>query len=196
MRLLELHQRFDLERFMTECSPWLEVIRGSPEPAYRGIKELNDDFEIYSVPNTRSPIDMPPDVHKALNDFFESKFGWRARDNGLFVTGSDSDAKQYGTIYAAFPIGKFKTLWTSDTSDLFSKWGIWKHNNRKNPEPTRFIEMISEQFTWHFNEHVKEGLAKEVEMIIGAEDFYLIKIKSDLWNHIVLPHLQKEGILK
>lgn len=87
---------------------------------YRGMRTVRDIEEV--KPRTdRYPKDMPGDLHDKLDDLFKRKFRWKARSEGVFVTGNIREAREYGTECIFFPIGKFEYIWSSRVDDLYSK---------------------------------------------------------------------------
>ena len=61
----------------------------------------------------RTPNDMPPQWHSAYDKFFNNSFGWKARSEGLFCTGRESLADNYGnSVYIIFPTNNYKYIWS------------------------------------------------------------------------------------
>lgn len=88
---------------------------------YRGTEKGIFNFKKIKSRKNREPKDMPDDLHKLFDKLFESEFGWKARSEGVFVTGNPGIAGSYGIPYIFFPIGKYKYVWSSSIEDLFGE---------------------------------------------------------------------------
>jgi hypothetical protein len=85
---------------------------------YRGYKSGEDFFS--KVPRkNRRPKDTPKKMHDALDNYFNKKFGWKARSEGLFVTPEYQQARDYGSAFLFFPVDGYKYIWSQGISDLF-----------------------------------------------------------------------------
>ena len=113
-----------LNLIINNCQPFLKECKQScgknPRFLFSG-RSGDKDYFIRNVRKNRTPMDMPEDAHDAFDDAFHKKFGIKARSNSIFVTGSKYMAENYGdTVYAIFPIGKYKYLWSPKFQDLYS----------------------------------------------------------------------------
>jgi len=111
-----------------ECSQILKEMRKGYFVLYRGFKnvEIGDDGEksqfFSRVPRKgRQPLDTSTTMHLIMDDYFDKKFGWRARSEGVFCTTSPSHAKFYGEIYMVFPVNGFKFIYSPNVHDLFDE---------------------------------------------------------------------------
>jgi len=112
-----------LTLFMTnilrDCQPFLrDLDLHNPKFLYSGRKRDTDWFE-QSVRSDRKPKDLSPDIHTDFDNEFNKQFGWRPRSNGLFCTGDESSAYEYGNTFMIFPKGQYKILWSQEVSDLY-----------------------------------------------------------------------------
>ena len=97
-------------RFLNECNGnWL----------YRGVRNPQHLFGIRKVRQNRKPVDNSKDVHRYFDKVLYEMFGWRARSNSLFCTGSISQTGDYGEPYVIFPIGKYNYLHSDVIFDLY-----------------------------------------------------------------------------
>jgi hypothetical protein len=109
----------------TNCQPFLKMMakEGIKRPLYRGINaDYGHEVMIKKVRKNRRPTDTDTRLHNLLSAAFTSVFGWSARSQGVFATGHDHDAYSYGKVYAIFPIGNFKFIYSKNIGDLFSKY--------------------------------------------------------------------------
>ena len=109
----ESHIRAYLER---DCKPFLKAV--GKYPLYRGMP-VNEDMMDLIPRKNRTPRDMKRDYHQTLDILFKKKFGWKPRSSGIFCTGSQHTASQYGRIYSVWPKGQFKFIWSPKITDLY-----------------------------------------------------------------------------
>lgn len=193
------------EDIIRDCQPYLKEINGIEERylAQHGSKALiSDDAKILTVRDDRRPKDTDIRVHNAVNDFFEEKFGWRAREKGIFVTGSINRATAYGESYLVFPIGEFKYLWSREISDLTGIAVDFKYDIKKDvaSEPEESYVAYDKRITalsidalikflstikWDYNSNLIEGLKSTREIIMYSPKIYLIRKHSTLADSIV-----------
>jgi hypothetical protein len=132
-----------LNKIKHECSDILNIYK-KDGLLYRGIKK-NDEHKISDgilkiIPHTnRTPKDTPLDMHKALDRSFKKHFGWKARSEGVFVSGNIAMAAGYGNVGIFFPKNGFKYVWSPNFEDLY----------------TDFIDVGT------FNKEVKDFINKE-----------------------------------
>lgn len=212
---------FDIEKFMSDCAPFLNAMKGARNLAYRGIQKPVKNWDILSPRKDRKPLDSDEFAHVEMNKFFKETFGWPARSEGLFVTGSVSTAAGYGVTHAVFPIGTFKILWSADMRDPTAAIN-WEIRRKDDPDmmpdykpdtstPTaaeryRLLrqESIEEfigkmkDFNWETNPNsLIPGLKLDVEIMIKCDKYYAFPIlNSEVLRTIVTPRLIKDGILK
>ena len=205
MKLRHLFEQEEISAtsFMADCARWLAKIEGTNTMAYHGSKAQIGTFDRIAKKRKRDATNTPDDIHREVNDIFEKKFGWRAREDGLFVTGNYKDANNYGYAYAIFPIDEFKTLWSPEIEDMTGEWNdlidgaqavTWKE--RREITKAQFMQSMKREYRWYFNSHVVEGLKSGNEMIISADEYYFVNIHSDWYKNEIEPALKREGILK
>lgn len=103
---------------LDKCQPALKALNGST--LYSG--RNNKGFWYRKKPVLdRKPKDTDILIHKGFDEIFQKKFGYKARSESMFVTGSYRSARFYGDLYAIYPIGNFKFVWSDEITDLFSK---------------------------------------------------------------------------
>lgn len=77
---------------------------------------LHGVLETYPV---RRPRSMGHELSEACDEWFEQRFGWRARSNHtLFVSGSREQAAQFGMPVIVIPIAPARYLWSPRIADL------------------------------------------------------------------------------
>jgi len=98
-----------------ECKQFLSQSSGLS--MWRGITSSEQLLKKKSRLNNRRPMDSPRGGHNEVNKIFKQKFGHEFR-NAVFTTGDSTVAGHYGSIYAIYPIGDFKFLWSPSVKDL------------------------------------------------------------------------------
>lgn len=121
MRLYEVDEKYSIlrHRIMKECSSFLEVCKRDVFVPYRGTnKILPDGYGYFRTRTDRSPTDTPVAVHDSFVEAFD-KAGFKAnRHNSIFVSGSISEAYNYGKARRVLPVGKFSFTWSPEVYDL------------------------------------------------------------------------------
>lgn len=106
----------------SECVSILKIYRKANVKGffYRG---LSSDQLITKrdVLKNRKPKDMDEYTQKHIDEKLFERFKWKPRSEGLFVTGRYDRASEYGNVYAVFPIGDFKFVWSPEVYDLYEQ---------------------------------------------------------------------------
>ena len=113
--------RAAIEKIKADCKPFLRQYGG--QLLFRGSRSISHGpttmFSKRSVRTDRRPMNTDEGIHKQMDDWFNDKFGFRARSAAIFATGNFREARGYGTVYCVFPIGDFKFAWSPKIEDLF-----------------------------------------------------------------------------
>jgi len=111
--------KFFITNILRDCQPFLrDLDLKNPRFLYSGRKRDTDWFE-QKVRSDRQPKDLSKDIHKDFDDEFLKQFGWRPRSNGLFCTGEEASAYEYGNTFMIFPKGQYKFVWSKRIWDLY-----------------------------------------------------------------------------
>jgi hypothetical protein len=113
----------DIAKLKELCAPYISVLKHTDgAPLFRGYKGSRfsniNGFQVMEPNLDRTPVDTPQVLHTALNQAFKRQFGFPYR-NGVFASGSYEDARYYGEVYAVFPIGELKYIWSKQIGDLY-----------------------------------------------------------------------------
>lgn len=128
MKLFELHGENPDEHaeviatLQKDCKKFLDEVNVTGNTQlWRGTDDVptGTGFTKMKMIHNRLPMSTKHHIHDFLNDFFQDKFGWKAR-NGVFCMGNINGVKAYGPPYAIFPIGNYKYIWSPDVDDVFS----------------------------------------------------------------------------
>lgn len=100
------------------CSQWLKESNGIP--VYRGIVNPPKTGVDKLMPRTdRRPRDTNIDLHMAIDEGLNDRFGWKPRSEGVFVTGDIKRANKYGFEHVIFPVNGYKYIWSPKVDDLY-----------------------------------------------------------------------------
>lgn len=181
------------------CQPFLKEIskhkgKQDREFLFSGRKNKSPDwFEGY-VRSNRNPKDTPLEVHKLLDKLFHKKFGVKARSNALFCTNEYLATLQYGNPYYIFPIGKYKTIWSPDISDLylylkrlvgFNAINDWHELSKEEREANlKLIETSNMLNSYTDKSHV---FAKNSEIMLCCKEYiaidhYFVREYNGMWG--------------
>lgn len=161
-----------------DCGIYKDRVSGSSKLfLYRGYKGYNlaglIDYQRKTVRSDRHPKDTPPHVQRAVDDVFQENWGWRPRQEGLFVTGDEKSARNYGLLYIVVPIGDFKFLWSYKIHDLFSKLVIDDDVSIKMEwEIEKYFE--SKYIDTYSSENLPKAIDTGVEIMLKCKEYYLI----------------------
>lgn len=213
--LIENKKDFDVDKFYADCEPFIKKIRGisARHLPMHGLKTVLDTWEIKRLTQREKPRDMPIEMHNAIDDYFEARFGWRARSQSIFTVGDYDKAKKYGREVAlCFPIGEnFQTLWGKDIKDLYN-WLFRKkilQDEFGNPIyvfkdemvkmiPSKIEKTIAElkKVRWYYNEMIKEGYESRNEVLVNADKVYIIStFAKENYDMKVINHLKSLGLI-
>lgn len=154
-----------IELIKRDCKPWLGKAK---ELVYRGMQKKVDAPFKQEVRADRQPRNTDGELHKAMDDWFNDNFGFRARSAAVFVTGDFDDAKSYGQAYAIFPIGDFKFVWSPNVGDLYMSM----HNETPGRVPLKL-----ERFKFQDDE-LEKAISSGFEIMIKCKDYYAVPVIS------------------
>lgn len=113
-----------------DCKPFLRAIKGNGF-LYRGVNipedepfELDDGTRYYvkTVRQDRKPLSTSRHLSDIIDNWFNKKFGFRARSNAMFCKGERfnlGDISSYGESCIVFPIGPIQYVWAENIDDLY-----------------------------------------------------------------------------
>lgn len=131
-----------IELIKADCKPYLKQRGGGL--LYRGMDSFADMLKI-KPRKLRKPKDMPLYAHKALDYFFNKKFGWKVRSQGVFCSARYNQAIIYGHGYSIWPIGKFDFVWSKDIKDLYLTVVDVKNQILKDHNKTTALESLTQE---------------------------------------------------
>lgn len=192
MKLFELHnqEKVDeaVELIKRDCSFYLKhaPYLNSRIQMWRGISYLAVPFSKQKAKKWRLPLHTPQKLHDSLNNFFVEKFGWPAR-SGTFVSWDIDTAASYGDLYAIFPIGEFKYVWSPDVVDLYENLTDYLDDTEDAPTLDE-IDARLKNYSWK-----DSGLSSMIptydmnELVIDATEYYAMSksmVNAIAWSTV------------
>lgn len=203
MRLEELLREDErtatpLRDLINKNCPGLIRRMGSNGLLYRGVTNLGNYEGNFSVPGSeetfavyrkavrkeRKPMSTNTMVHRALDEWFEKNFGFKARSQAIFCFGEGgrSDAQGYGVKSCVmFPIGKFSYVWSPSVDDLYSVVdGVLNERNEIHPDFKNSqggmdmdkLDDFMKQFKYT-NNHLDKAMLTDHEIMIDCDEVFL-----------------------
>ncbi|WP_300760228.1 hypothetical protein [Janthinobacterium sp.] len=166
----------DLTALLRECMPFIRQSKGAP--IYRGLSNPTGGITIdtpegeltaYRMPvrTDRRPLHTDQYTHSTTDWWLNSRFGWRPRSSGLFVTGRSQVASIYGPTYIILPRGNFHFVWSPDVQDLMF------YQLEKGDDNDTVLAGFNYQ-----NTDLESAIQSGNEIMIGCRDFYAIPSKD------------------
>jgi len=162
-----------------KCQPFIKDITspkyGAGGLLYSGRRGTENIF-ISDVRKNRKPTDTKINVHNDLDTLFKKKFGWKARSNSIFCTGSAEDAADYGnTVYMIFPIGKYRYLWSDKIDDLF----FYVDTHLITSDPNR-IDRLAKTVNKYKTSDIKKAISSKHEIMVNCDQYLAIHTNYEL----------------
>ena len=107
-----------LDYMGVHCSKFLKDAMRGGRFMWSGRKNRHSNWFVGDVRKGRRPVDSSNQLHDKMDDMFLKKFGFRARSNVLFCTGSHNTTSYYGNTYSIWPIGDYKFVWSPSVRDI------------------------------------------------------------------------------
>jgi hypothetical protein len=178
MKLFEIATPdFDNEKFEDDCSYYIEQMGSKIKNLrmYRG--SSTNDAVINKIKPFRPRAhsnQMPPGIHKALNELFANKFN-RPFRNGLFTTGSKGTASGYGegNPKIIVPVGKFEWLCCPDIHDIYGEYMRIQDNYGHERGVTDIMKM-AETAQWKHNTNLPACLLSRAEIMLWCPGGYYV----------------------
>lgn len=198
MRFLQfLRENTQTERALLEverlCADFIHEC-GSQVGPWRGFNRrfsLPDDHIIF-VPEDRKPLDTRREIHDAMDDWFLDNFGFRARSNALFCTGSKSHASVYGEVHSIYAAGKYEYVWSPEVEDMIhidelakhtlAKLGMKDRNDDETLEQKVSIMIDVLEDSGYRGSGLREALKSGNEIMLRSEKYFVFDNKDPVWR--------------
>lgn len=186
------------------CKPWLsETIQGQLY-VYRGVSSVQKIKKpvsfIKSTRTDRNPLNTDITRAKAFNLLINIVGGKANRNNSIFCTGSELEARTYGPVFITLPIGNFNYTWsprwfdwtisanTNALKELVKFWGEKPVHDDDLLDPKNYnLEQI--QNIIKVDVDLKSAIKTQRELMIKCDSaLYLSPL---LYTNKILPLLSK-----
>ncbi len=149
-----------------KCKYAKSILKG--KLLFRGMRDKPNTF-IQSVRQDRQPMNTSKKTHVQLDEIFQTLFGWKPRSSGLFVTGNQIQADQYGYVFIIWPIGKFKFIYSSLVKDMFMSIHMIKAKKRDRAGEESLEEFIKDNYT---DKNIIKAVNEKTEIMIQCKQYY------------------------
>ncbi len=187
MKLQELFEdQLDLYDALGMCGDYFSIPGSQSGHLYRGIKNIpSSDFnitvvdgdeiewQIFTTNKKRKPTASSRELHKLADDFFLEQFGWRARSQGVFATGSKSSAGQYGQVFVMVPIGPTRFVWSPKVEDMFAYYVDHYDESGRDPEAAFAFPKEMPNMSYKDND-LKAAIDSNHEIMFDCSKYLLI----------------------
>jgi hypothetical protein len=158
-----------------DCKQFKAILKSPSEPyLYRGSNKFFEGWTAIMPRKNRKPTDMPEHIHELMDTQFYEYFGWRARSEGVFVTGDMTRAEYYGRADIFIPVDGFSYLWNPEIGDLYTFL-------KKREIFWRDVWSVEKQLEKYVAGYKKTGLADAEEsgneIIFRCRKYYLVETK-------------------
>ena len=180
-----------LDMIYSSCQPFLKeskIPKNPEQMCYSGRKNKTEKFFIGRIRKDRLPRDSNQSLHNKYDGLFQEKFGWKARSEALFCSGSMSKAAAYGEPYMIFPVGKYKYIWSPRVADIFT-WIELGHSywrDFRSPEDADRWAMKT-----YTDKDLPKALKSKNEIMIGGNQY--IAVDRDPYWHLFKAYWKVNG---
>ena len=172
-----------LELAHTNSKPYLKQIvkkGGVTQFMYSGRTHNANSFTRV-VQKEREPLDTPKIIHMMLDRLFKKKWGYNARSQTIFCTGSQVQAELYGNSFLIFPYGNFKFLWHQKAKDLYNylKWKIVFDIDTSSVEGADELEKrVTKVVAEYKNSGLQRAIKTGHEIMIHTKEYLALDVYS------------------
>jgi hypothetical protein len=178
-----------IEALKQSCGPFLK--QSGIKPLWRGMPTEPKDYEYVTISGEevplykkwvrqdRKPLSTTVKMHKVIDDYFFEKFNVRARSQGIFCYGEEGRkyTEEFGSLYAVFPIGEFKYVWSPKVKDLTYALGNLTSAELKAIDP-EVIGKFLDGKKYKMN-GLKAALNTDCEISVICSSFYAVRISDE-----------------
>lgn len=125
-----------------------------------------------NLQRARTPRDMPPTIHRVVNEWFVDRFGVGYREQSLFCTGNPAIAAGYlsglTSLITLEPIGDYSVCYSTKCGDLFGYCQFFWSNREVSDDKIR-ADLDSLDFIHKTNEGIEQAASSGNEVMLVAE---------------------------
>ena len=193
---MDLKTFFAITKIRENCQPYLKekviMYRGYNKKPIALLRKMRRR-------KLRKPKDTDIRIHKMADKYFNKKFGWKPRTQGVFALGDKISATYYGRPYYFFPIGKFRYVWSPYQDDFFSGTAFWKGDIERG-----YISKVENEMETRVSKYIDTKLRNAVnkqgsEVAFDVDNFYLMSGRlitaDELKKYLYSPTFKKEDVV-
>ncbi len=140
------------------------------------------EYIIKNVRQDRRPLDTGAERHALIDDWFQKKFGFKARSEAVFAFGEKalrSDLAFYGRPCIIFPIGPIKYAWSPIVEDMYGSMNIYSKDSdtttRVHSDNSAVIKWLEESN--YKDSGLSDAVMKDHEVMIKCSSYYAFPIE-------------------
>ena len=160
-----------------DCGSFVKELKKNMILLFSG-RDEQVNFTKKSVRKNRTPRDTPIEIHDFIDNWFNKKFGIRARSNTVFCSATESSTSDYGEAYIIFPIGNYTTISSNKVSDLYSKIETIIKEEFYGKNGPKF-ENIDKIWNRILTSDEKINVYKEIRKLLDESDYKKNNIKNN-----------------
>jgi hypothetical protein len=167
-----------IPKIQKECKPFLKEIKGARGTLTRRQLAPGPIFKKVTRKD-RKPLDSPLEFHNLVDDWFNKKFGWKARSSGVFCWGTPFPLLLEN--WMVFPAGNFRYIWSPKIHDLyghvesdFNMVNIGTLDTGEGSEQAYniFFDNMSKTYT---DKNLKKSVVSSNEVMVDCKYSYLVR---------------------
>jgi len=169
-----------IEGIKKNCKPFLKDMRGSIGTLVRMQGDARRKPILFkNIRKERNPLDTQKEIHTYADEWFNKKFGWRARSNVIFCWGRPfGDITFYiSSYYLVFPVGKYKYVWSPEVKDLTEYLNADKEFFRGQDINKNILLPVIEKLlndAEYTNKNIRRAVSHDNEIMINTKSAYMI----------------------
>lgn len=164
-----------IPKLKKECGKYINDIKGT-SPFWRGMRKATQPYKDTSLEKrtprkSRRPLDTDRAWTLAADDYFDDKFGWRPRTQGVFATKDVGFARGYGAAFMMFPIGDYEYIWSPNVSDFWVLYDQEKHKSGPTQPGNKFKNLMDE--SEYTDKNIKQA-PHDAEVMFRCKNYYIV----------------------
>lgn len=185
------------------CASFLSQAKGAGFLC-RGVKDFHTlDYDVavlydgrkttYATKNVRKdrrPLTSTREIHEYADEWFDKKFGFKARSTTMFSFGKlprSSLLTQYGTPCIVFPVGSVRYVWSPKVRDLVVSMPIerWVDQGYKGEELRTLVNEFLEKQEYR-DDGLDEAINTVHEIMVECDKYYAFEYSNKMDLQITL----------
>lgn len=170
-----------------KCQPFIKESGG--KPLFRGYGIGNSKSKEVAVRKDRKSRDTDFLIHTLMDEYFDEKFGLKARTQGMFTIGDKNQASVYGMPHYVLPVGEFKYIWGLDGAKPISDTLVLSERIKsailgEEEKAKDIAKQILDQVVWKRTD-LQEAMRMKAEIIIFCESVIIVPVSKIEYQDLI-----------